>query len=274
MSPQERIEELSKPRLADGAATESSLIEIKEEIARTNLLSSSPTGLTNTQLRATPVEVELDTATLAALETTELGAATLAALETTELGATTLAALETTELGATTLAALETIELGATTLAALETISVSNLPVTQPVSNAGTFAVQNTGADVTNGVQPMAQKKIAASTYAPTLFQNLAANVTLNVKASAGNVFSLTCYNGNAAARYIQLHNTATTPAGSAVPVFSFVVPPASQIIIGTDFFTNEGAHFSAGIAFAFSIGLTAYVAGIETDQATWIQYK
>lgn len=120
-------------------------------------------GLTDAELRATPVdvtvigEVEIKndsgsaipvSGTLAVTQsgswTIIIDAASLAALETinavqsgtwtVELSATALAALETIELGATTLAALETISavqsgtwtvvLDATSLAALETVTV------------------------------------------------------------------------------------------------------------------------------------------------------
>lgn len=139
-----------------------------------------------------------------------------------------------------------------------------------------TNAVQVVGgaADATNALLATAVKPIASSTYAPSLFQNLGANATLNVKASTGNVFSLTCYNANAASRYIQLHNTATTPAGAAVPIYSFLVPSLSQVVIGSDFFTTMGVNFSTGIAFAFSTTINTYTAGVAGEQSTFIQYK
>lgn len=110
--------------------------------------------------------------------------------------------------------------------------------------------------------------------YTPSTFKNLGANATLNVKSSAGTVFSLSCANANAASRYIQLHNTTTVPGGGAVPIFSFLVTSGNQIVIGTDFFTNEGVAFATGIAFAFSTTQNTYTAGSAGDQSTWVQYK
>lgn len=113
------------------------------------------------------------------------------------------------------------------------------------------------------------------STYSPTQFSNLGEDATLNVKASAGNVFSLACHNKNEADRYVQLHNTATVPtSGVTVPVFTFLVPAGSQIIIGTDFFTNAGCHFATGIAFAFSTTIDVYTAATASEHSTWVQYK
>ena len=107
----------------------------------------------------------------------------------------------------------------------------------------------------------------------PTLFTNRAANATLNVKATAGNVFSISCNNANAATRYLQLHNTATVPAGGAAPVFSFPVYSGGTTIIGTDYFTTAGVNFSTGIAFAFSTTRDTYTAGSSTEQSTEILY-
>lgn len=128
--------------------------------------------------------------------------------------------------------------------------------------------------DNTNGVIAQAVKPLATSTYSWTKFQNLGANATLNVKASAGNVRSVCCHNTNAAVRYIQLHNTATTPAGGAVPVYSFIIPATSGMtIVGADFFGDNGANFTTGIAFAVSTTRDTYTAATAGDHATFIQY-
>lgn len=105
----------------------------------------------------------------------------------------------------------------------------------------------------------------------PSRFQNLGANATLNVKATAGNVFSLTCFNANASARYLLLHNSATVSSGA--PLYSFLVPAGAQIIVGTDFFTTAGVNFSTGIAFGFSTTRDTYTAGTASDQTTVILY-
>lgn len=123
-----------------------------------------------------------------------------------------------------------------------------------------------------NGSLTGAPNTVAANS--PSRFQNLGANATLNVKATPGNVFSLTCYNANAAAQYVQLHNTDTVPStGVTVPIYCFLVPPASQIIVGTDFFTNNGVNFATGIAFAFSTTRDVYTAATAGDQSTRILY-
>lgn len=116
-------------------------------------------------------------------------------------------------------------------------------------------------------------RKLASTANTANRFINIGANATLNVKSSTGNIFSLYCNNANAASRYIQIHNTATIPAGGAAPVLSFLIPPTSQIIVGTDFFTNEGLNLSTGIAFAFSTTRDTYTAGSASDQQTSVNY-
>ncbi len=119
----------------------------------------------------------------------------------------------------------------------------------------------------------MVHKVKPTAALAPTLFTDFGANAALNVKATAGNVLSISCHNENAAERYIQLHNTAGVPAGAAVPLYSFLVPSNQQTIIGTDFFTNEGANFSTGIGFAFSTTKDVNTAGAAADQSVIIHF-
>lgn len=116
---------------------------------------------------------------------------------------------------------------------------------------------------------------IAALALQPTRFSNLGANATLNVKSSAGSVFSCVCINTNASVRYLQLHNTATVPTDQGVPVYSFPVPPSGYGIgLGTDIFTNAGVAFATGIAFAFSTTANTYTAGTAAEQTTIIHYR
>lgn len=115
----------------------------------------------------------------------------------------------------------------------------------------------------------------SAITATPDRFTNLGLNATLNVKPTGGNVFSLICHNANAAARYVQLHNTATVPVTTAgVPIYSFYVPAGAQIGIGSDIFTNAGVNFATGIAFAFSTTRDVYTAATASDGSTVVHYK
>lgn len=129
------------------------------------------------------------------------------------------------------------------------------------------------GEDETNNLLATIQKKLASANYSASLFTDFGANVTLNVKATAGNIYAVTCRNYNGANRFLQLHNTATTPAGGAVPRDKFLIPPGQQIIIGNDYFQQEGIHYTNGIAFAFSTTERTYTAGVAGDQDTTMIY-
>lgn len=113
----------------------------------------------------------------------------------------------------------------------------------------------------------------------PNRFSNLGADATKNVKKGPTVVKSLSCHNENAAERYLQLHNTATVPTNGDIPVFAFLVPALAYIIVGTDFFTNEGLSIAnqgsapVGLAFAFSTTKDTYTAGTASEHSTWINW-
>lgn len=115
---------------------------------------------------------------------------------------------------------------------------------------------------------------MALDTYIYKYFSNLGANATLNVNVGYTYLHSFKCHNINAAARYIQLHNTATVPSASNVPQISFLVPAASEIIIGTEYFGTGGMDFPLGLAFAFSTTEGTYTAGTASDQFTYINFR
>lgn len=148
---------------------------------------------------------------------------------------------------------------------------------TQLDINANTKTVEQKAAvseDNTNGVTAIAPKPLSTNTYAWSKFINLGANATLNVKASTGNVYSVYCHNSNASARYIQLHDTATTPAGGAVPAYSFYIAGSGATFVDAAFLGEMGANFTNGVAFAFSTTETTYTAGTASEQCTIIMYK
>lgn len=129
------------------------------------------------------------------------------------------------------------------------------------------------GEDQTNLGLAVFQKPVAASTYAPSRYVNLGSSTAANVKSSAGNVFSISITNANAASRYVQIHNTAGTPAGAAVPVYTFLIPAGGMVVIGNDFFTNAGGYLSTGIGFAVSTTAGTYTAATAADHMTIIHY-
>lgn len=104
-------------------------------------------------------------------------------------------------------------------------------------------------------------------------YSNAGTAATANIKATAGRVFSFSCYSVNAAVRYIQLHNKASAASAAEVPLFAFPVFTNTATVIGKDFFGENGAVFSTGITFAFSTTQWTYTAGTASDQSTQIEY-
>lgn len=65
------------------------------------------------------------------------------------------------------------------------------------------------------------------------------------VKASAGKLYGLTGYNSKASAQFIQIHDAASLPADTAVPVVTIIVPATSNFSID---FGPRGRAFATGI--------------------------
>lgn len=69
------------------------------------------------------------------------------------------------------------------------------------------------------------------------------------IKASAGTLWDIVVYNNKASTQYIQLFDSATVPADTAVPVMTF--PVATLTTVGISF--QQGMTFSTGIAISNS---------------------
>lgn len=70
------------------------------------------------------------------------------------------------------------------------------------------------------------------------------------LKASAGTLISLIGINSKTSAQFIQLYDSATVPADTAVPVLPFIVPASSNFSVDVPI---TGMPFSTGIAVANS---------------------
>jgi hypothetical protein len=65
------------------------------------------------------------------------------------------------------------------------------------------------------------------------------------IKAGSGTVISIVGYNSKASAQFIQLHDSATLPADTAVPVYTFTVAATSNFSIDVPI---TGIPFTNGI--------------------------
>jgi len=84
-----------------------------------------------------------------------------------------------------------------------------------------------------------------ASTDRKLTDESTAIEASRIVKDSPGTIYGFSGYSGLAAAQWIQLHDSATLPADTAVPKYSFKVGPSSNFSFDLD---PEGDHFENGI--------------------------
>lgn len=98
-------------------------------------------------------------------------------------------------------------------------------------SNALNVNVQNTSLTVANA--------------APTNATSTAYEASRVVKASAGTLYRITGYNSKTSSQFIQVHNTTSLPADTAVPAVVFTVPPQSNFALD---YGTQGRSFATGI--------------------------
>lgn len=122
---------------------------------------------------------------------------------------------------------------------------------------------------IANQVLGTIQKPVVTTSYSPLVNTSFGTATKANAKASAGQVLYVAVSNANAAVRYFQIHNKASAPAGTDVPVFSIPVNAGTtnapgQVILDNDFFTQNGYALSTGVSWAISTTVATF-----TDSAT-----
>lgn len=90
-------------------------------------------------------------------------------------------------------------------------------------------------ADGSLGTSPITPLNVGTAAYAASLI----------VKATGGILFSVTGYNSKASAQFIQIHDSATLPADTAVPKLVITVPASSNFTLD---FGDRGMAFTNGI--------------------------
>ncbi len=130
--------------------------------------------------------------------------------------------------------------------------------------------------NLTNGVYAVVNKPLATNTYAPTLYTYYAAAITKAlISTGTHNAFSFVVFNNNIAVRYFQLHNKATAPVATDVPLLSFPVPALGSLVLGAEWFTSNGIYFSLGLGWFISTTIaTATDAATASDHFYNVTYK
>ena len=149
----------------------------------------------------------------------------------------------------------------------------ANLTETQPVSiitlplptGAATAENQQTNAltDIQLRALAIATKEQpdATATYSPNSSTSVAYEASRVAKESAGTLYSVTGYNSKASSQFIQIHNSATLPIDTAIPVVLLIVPPYSNFSYSADKF---GRFFSNGITICNSSTGATKTIGLE----------
>ncbi|HEX9503619.1 MAG TPA: hypothetical protein VF974_04845 [Patescibacteria group bacterium] len=97
----------------------------------------------------------------------------------------------------------------------------ANLKITQ-----GTLLA---GEDLTNNVAGVAIKPLSVAAYAASMVQSTALEASHVIKAAAGNLYGIFGYSNRVSSQFIQVFNSATVPADTAVPIITFTVPASSN---------------------------------------------
>lgn len=177
----------------------------------------------------------------------------LIALVPASLGAKAAASSFAVTLATEDTATLNTLLKPANTLAGVTTVTtVSTVSSVTAIANALPAGNNNIGdVDVasiaagTNIIGYTIPTPVTNNTNAMSSAASTAYATNLVIKGSAGRLYQLTGYNSKASSQFIQIHNTTSLPSDTAVPIFTFLVPPSTSFSL--DFFPM-GRYFSTGI--------------------------
>ena len=150
------------------------------------------------------------------------------------------------------------------------TVALRAAANTSQVSVAGvsTAANQNTGNASLTSIDTKLPSNFVNSPI------NFGASNQAVLKASAGAVFKVYCYNKNAATRFFQIHDKATAPINTDIPIESFPIAANTALILDSTFWGATGRVCSAGVAWAFSSTEATLTLATAADQSSSVGYS
>ena len=232
------------------------------------------TGTATIALRAAANASQVSVAGVSTAANQATGNASLASIDTKtpSLGQALAAASTPVVLPATQITALTPpTSVGITgTLPAFAATPTFNIGTAPNLTFTNTAFTANAGTNLNTSALAITANQIPAFTNSPT---NLGAGNQAVLKASAGAVYKIYCYNKNAATRFFQIHNKATAPVNADVPVEVFPVAGNSALIIDIAFFGASGRACNTGVAWAFSTTETTLTLGTAADQTSSVGY-
>ena len=196
-------------------------------VEQTGAGGGSSAALTDSQLRASPLNVTVSNPTPAGLTDTQLRAAPL-----------TVTVANPTETG------LTDTQLRAAPIA----VTSAQLPVSLGAKNtAGSLSTTLASDSAPMALRPLAQ---ASANYSVAKVMSVAGTNATLVKAGVVSLYGWSLFNTSASMRYFKLYNGGTVPVvGSSAVMLTISIPPGS----GTNISFTHGVGFSAGMSFAIA---------------------
>lgn len=187
------------------------------------------------------------------------GAATSAKQDTLDTSINTLLKPASTLTAVTTVGTVSSVTAIANALPAgtnnIGDVDVLTLPIAYNTGNVGAttqrvvIASDQTAYSVNVANSPIVFAQAyatASSTSSTSRVSSTALEVGHVIKNGAGRLYSLMITSTRTSAQFIQIHNTTSVPADTAVPVYSFYIPAASSISLSAE---DIGDYFDTGIS-------------------------
>lgn len=235
---------------APGNATDGALVNLG---ANNDVDVTGTVGLTDTELRATPVPIS-GTVTVGTFPDNE-------PFNLSQLNGTTVS----TSNGA----------VGAGTLrVTLATNGTGVVGLNAGTNNIGDVDVASIAAGNTN-IGDVDAQPLAATTGGTSLFTLTAANTTnaTNVKASAGQIYGLSGYTISATPAWLSLYNNAGTPTCGTNIIQQYLIP-GSAAGAGFNIDFALGKTFATGIAFCLTTGIAGTGAVAASSYVVNVDYE